>query len=384
MTDSLAWEIFGAAARDRLLFVRDAEDEPPRRSRRTILGQRALSLIVLFDHLVIHDFSEGILRLPDLENEGIVEVVAAFETPQRPRALNTGWKKGRLGSRGRPPKSLLQSLSLVEQSRPLVVNRLLTARNDFDTFVASALHISRRTYLNLFLDYAIAYIQGNEDELERHLFAKAFPDDLRSEITEELFDFSAQGEPLSPTNATLIGSILFAEEIATIQHLSASLGLGVATEHYGEKFRPEPALMGRELDAVIAAKHFLVLRAALAENRFMPHIEGLRHALMLRKDPHLKAIREQLKVFHAGLLVGDRSMVVEAKREVEKARRKLQHRVRWDRPLAWLAYLSVPAVVADILLGAPIASLSISAIHASGTLASRRVEKKNEWVLFGT
>jgi hypothetical protein len=383
VTDSLAWEIFGAAARDRLLFVRAAGDEI-RPSRRKLISHRALSLIVLFDRLVIHDFSRGILRLPDLEKEGIVEVVAAHETPQRPKALSTRWEQGRLGSRGRPPKELLRSLTLVEQVRPLVVNRILTARSDYDSFVADALHMSRRKYINLFLDYVIAYIQGNEESLQRHVFTEAFPEDLRREITEELFDFSAQGERLSPTNATLVAAILFAEEIATIQHLSTNLGLGVATEHYGEQFRPEPSLTNREMDAVVAANYFVILRAAMAENRFMPRIDGLRHALSLRKDAHLKAIREQLTVFHAGLLAGDRNAVAEARREVEKARRKLKRRAGWDRPLTWLAYLSVPALVADVFVGTPIGSLSLSAIHATGTLVSRRVEKENEWVLFGT
>ena|ERR1035441_6153445 len=144
VTDSLAWEIFGAAARDRLLFVRAAGDEI-RPSRRKLISQRALSLIVLFDRLVIHDFSRGILRLPDLEKEGIVEVVAAHETPQRPKALSTRWEQGRLGSRGRPPKELLRSLTLVEQVRPLVVNRILTARSDCDSFVADALPYGQNT-----------------------------------------------------------------------------------------------------------------------------------------------------------------------------------------------------------------------------------------------
>jgi len=88
VTDRLAWEIFGAAARDKLLFVRTTEDQPTR-SRLTHVSQRALSLIVLFDRLVIHDFSPGTLRLPDLENEGIVEVVPRYEPPRYPKPLNT-------------------------------------------------------------------------------------------------------------------------------------------------------------------------------------------------------------------------------------------------------------------------------------------------------
>lgn len=231
----------------------------------------------------------------------------------------------------------MRSLAFVQQFRPLIVNRILTVRNEFDSYVANALHMSRRAYLNAFLDYAVSYIQGNEEAVRDHIFTKAFPEDFRREITEELFDFSSRGDLVAPTNVTLVVAILFAEEIATIQHLSTMLGLGVATEHYGEKLRPEPALTGLELDAVVAAKQFLILRAAMAEGRFMPRIEGIKHALALRKDPHLKAIREQLKLFHAGVMAGDRSAIEKASRDVQQARRKLERRVLWDRPLTWLA-----------------------------------------------
>jgi hypothetical protein len=83
-------------------------------------GQRALSLIVLFDRLLIHEFGEGTFRLPDLEKEGIVEIVPADQPPAGVPPLSTTWKKGELDSRGRPPKALLRSLSLVQQFRPLV------------------------------------------------------------------------------------------------------------------------------------------------------------------------------------------------------------------------------------------------------------------------
>jgi hypothetical protein len=65
VTDRLAWEIFGAAAREKLLFVQKPDDQHPR-TRSGTAGQRALSLLILFDHLVIHDFGPGTFRLPDL------------------------------------------------------------------------------------------------------------------------------------------------------------------------------------------------------------------------------------------------------------------------------------------------------------------------------
>jgi hypothetical protein len=68
VTDKLAWEIFGAAAREQLLFTNKPEEESFRR-RPGASAQHALSLLVLFDRLVIHDFGEGTFRIPDLEKE---------------------------------------------------------------------------------------------------------------------------------------------------------------------------------------------------------------------------------------------------------------------------------------------------------------------------
>lgn len=81
------------------------------------------------------------------------------------------------------------------------------------------------------------------------------------------------------------------------------LGLGVATEHYGEYFRPELALRGRELDAVAAANRFLTLRTAfVGQGGFLPPLNSIKDALALRKDPHLRAVREQLALLHGGLV----------------------------------------------------------------------------------
>lgn len=216
VTDRLAWEIFGAAALEKLLFLGDPLEPPPQK-RAGFAGQRALSLIVLFDRLLIHEFGGGTFRLPDLEKEGIVEIIPADQPRVGAQPLPTAWRKGRLSSRGRPPKTLLRSLSLVQQFRPLVTNRLLTGRNGFVSVLSKALGLSRRRLIDTFLDYAIAYIQGRDSFVRGHVFNEALPTDLVNEITEELFDFTAKGERLSPTNALLVFAIAFAEEIAIIR-----------------------------------------------------------------------------------------------------------------------------------------------------------------------
>jgi hypothetical protein len=385
VTDQLAWEIFGAAALEKLLFLRDPGDEKPR-ARAGRAGQRALSLIVLFDRLFIHDFGKGTFRLPDLENEGIVEIIPADHPLIAAPPLATNWRKEVLGSRARPPKKLLQSLSVLQQFQPLVTNRLLTAPNEFVSVLARALRLSRRNLIDRFLDYAVAYIQGHATTIREHVFTEVLPKDLMNEITEELFDFSARGERLSPTNAILAMALVFAEEIAIIRELSTKHRVGVATEHYGKAFRSEPALRGSELDAICAANRFLILRAAFADGQpGLPRIDSIKHALSLRKKPYLKAMREQLKVFHGGLTAGDRIAILEARREIQRASRTLKRHATWENALTWLTYLSVPVGVAETLMGSPsIVGTSLSIIGAASTAAVQRVQKKHEWALFGT
>jgi len=378
VTDRLAWEIFGAAARDQLLFVKTPGEQIFRRTFGTAM-QRALSLIVLFDRLVIHDFGEGAFRLPDLESEGVVEILPADWKPGTTIGLRTEWRKGRLGSRGRPPKSLLQSLSLVQEFRPLVINRLLTGRIDFVDSLSDALRKSRRKSIELFLDYSTAYIQGNEAAVRGHILDRVLGNNLK----EQLFAFS---DPLCSMNAILLFAVVFAEEIAVIEELASKTGLPVATEHYQERFLSERAIKGKELNALVLANRLLILRTAFAnEGRFLPPINSIRHALQLRKDPYLSAVRSQLQAFHGGITAGDRQAITEARKEIQRATKKLNRKVGWDRTLRWLAYASVPAGIAESLLwGGPILGTSLSVLGAAGAAVSRRAQKRHEWVLFGT
>jgi hypothetical protein len=50
--------------------------------------------------------------------------------------------------------------------------------------------------------------------------------------------------------------------------------------------------------------------------------------------------------------------------------------------LLWVAYLSVPVGVAEVLSGTPpLIGTLIAVIGAAGTAKSRKVERDNEWVL---
>jgi hypothetical protein len=386
VTDHLAYELFRAAHREKLLFSQNlhSEDFENLSGRDPTVLRRALSLLVLFDRVVIHDLSPA-FRLPDLEKDGIVEVVPSPNQTIEVVPLPTRWKMGPLANRGRPPKELLRSLSLIQQLRPFVVNRVSVAVRDLQFFsaLASGIGVSRKQLVELFLDYVIAVVQGDAATLREHVFTSALPRKFLRDMTSGLFQM---GDPSSGPDTVIIFAILAAQQIAEIQAVSARVGLGVATHHYGGVFRSESALSGDKLDAVSAAGGFLTLRAAFAEEGgFWPRIDTIKDALALRRDPRLQNVRAQLALLHGGLTTGDRDAIAEARREIRKARQRLQRRAGWDRALRWVAYLSVPVGVAEVLSGTPpIIGTSIAVIGAAGTAKSRKVERDNEWVLFGT
>jgi hypothetical protein len=173
LTDSLAWELFGLAARERLLYISDS-DEPPT-PRLGKLSQRTLSLLVLFDKVIVHDFSKGSFRVPDLENEGAIQVMARSSPVGQVEPLSTQWRLGPLGSRKRPPRSLLRSLRVLKEERPLVIGRLLTTKSDWERSLATALGVSRPRFLNAFFDYAVACVEGDQAVIQENIFCNACP-----------------------------------------------------------------------------------------------------------------------------------------------------------------------------------------------------------------
>jgi hypothetical protein len=160
VTDRLAWEVFGAAAQERLLFTRQSDEQQPH-TRPGTARQRALTLLVLFDSLVVHEYGEGTFRLPDLEKDGIVEIISSRQAPYNGPALRTKWGRGVFN------KAQLQDLSLIQRFRPLVINRALKSKgDDFSSVMAKHLGGSRRKYLNLFFDYVLAIYQGDMKALQ--------------------------------------------------------------------------------------------------------------------------------------------------------------------------------------------------------------------------
>jgi hypothetical protein len=210
LTDHLARELFGLAGREGLLYGSPAESDSPTPRLRGV-SQRVLSLLVLFDKILVHDFSPGpAFRIPDLEGEGIVQVVAQGEPIGPVEPLQTHWKLGPLKSRRKPPKSLLRSLRLFKEERVLVIARLLSVKSEWEREIAKAFGVSRRGFLNAFFDYALACVEGNRVAVRESILNR-LPDDMLADLTRGLFDFQRHGELLDESNAKLVAAIAFAD-----------------------------------------------------------------------------------------------------------------------------------------------------------------------------
>lgn len=205
LTDKVAWELFGLAAREHMLYTSDKGENPPI-PRRGAVSQRALSFLVLFDKVIVHDFGESTFRIPDLESDGIVQVIARGEPAQPVEPLRTRWKKGPLRNRRRPPASLLRSLRLLKEERPLVIDRLLSVRSEWERSLARAFGVSRRRFLNAFFDYALACVEGDNEVLRESLLNR-LPDDMLDHWTRRLFDFQVKDELMDEFTAKMVFAI---------------------------------------------------------------------------------------------------------------------------------------------------------------------------------
>ena len=387
VTDALAWTLFGLAQREGLLYTAGGEGSSGRHAKPKDC-QAALSLLVLFDKLVVHDLSPPAngCRLPDLESAGILEVVTAGEPSAKPPPLKSSWTPNKVDPRPSPPVFLRRDLALLQRYKPLIIDRLMTANLEFDSHMARTLHISRRAYHNAFLDLAIHYAMGNLEALRDNIIERALPRRLLNEFKREFFDFERHGETLAPTNAILAISLVFANELATIQELSATRGLGVATRHYtriGQLSRQHDG--GFSLNPSEAPRSFGLVRSILhEEGHFFPRIESIAHALKLRKNPHLRAFKEQFREFHLQLSRGDHDALQKIRNEVRRAKRALERKAKWTLALHWLTYIALPISGVECLLGgSPIVGTSLAVMKAAGTAINARASRKNRWVMFG-
>jgi len=388
-TDGIARSFFELAKDEGLLYSTEGSELPGHGPTRRVL-QAALTLLVLFDKVVIHDNVPGppSNRIPDLERDGIIEVIGGTEPLQKSAPLKTTWIPSKHDPRGTPPLSLRRSLSLIQAYKPLILDRLVALKVEDNVAFAKQLGITTRSYYSYLTDYAISYAVGDEKGVAGNFLEKSFPAKMRKDFKRELFDFSRSGgDAISFVNATLIASIAFADELALIRELSSQQGLGVATSYYlrASKYptRRDPTF---STDPARVPKTFGLVRSVLhEEGHFFPEIQDLNHALKLRANPHLQPFKQQLKHYHEELARGDHHALEKVRKEVSLAKRALRKAGAWNKALSWLTYISLPSGLAESLLaGPPILSTSLAVLAVAGTARTNRTIKHHEWAMFGS
>lgn len=368
--------LVGQAAIDGLLVDgSDGSLTPIARKKRN--KQEALSLLVLFDNLVLTDLAGGNYHIPILEQEGILSVsqeqnllVKDFE--------DSDW----YGNRNRD--AFIKALDRTVAVRPLVLEYLTRRKDKFVQSVADALDSTRKETLNAIIDFAHSHYLKDRSRLQSNPLYQKLPPDLiklfRGKLNRE-----RDRDGLNAIDTIIFGATHAGALLEHYASMSQALGCGVATS----EFSAQGYLWNKQFPVQKIPEKippaFCILRAALHDSgAFFPKIENIKHAMQLRKDPNIKAFRQQLTTFQRTLLFGDSSDIYKAVREVHQATEALKRNSTIQQGLKWLTYASLPLSVAETLLnGLPVASLSLSLFSIAVTNYSERIRERHRWVLFG-
>lgn len=189
----------------------------------------------------------------------------------------------------------------------------------------------------------------------------------------------------NPIDVILLGAFHAGALLESYMELSMEHKAGVATFEFlgSSHLWNNCPISQRKLENI--GNDFLLLRTSLHEEMtFFPRIDGISHALRLRKDPNIKAFRKQLSLFQNSIIKGDASDLTLLRREVKSAAQALSKISSSRRKFSWLTYLTIPATALEsIFIGLPIISLSISVPAIGFNVYDSVVSEKNKWILFG-
>jgi hypothetical protein len=365
IADSLKASLLGQASKEGLIG-KGSDKNLEKSFRRSRYKQEALSLLILFDKILLPDF-ETDFHIPSLEEDDIVNVISMKY------------------------KDISDPLARLERTvptRPFVLNKLMSKRDDkFWRFMSNILQVSRRNLYNGALDYFLAYYRNDDVAMRENLLSQILTD-FPIMINESLDKFVVgkfDEDHIDTFIFLYLQATFTAAHVEMYQAISEEYKSGVATYDFTgvaagwtstNNYMREPARL---------ANSFLMLRCALdEEGLFFPRIESIEHALRLRKDPNLRAFREQLLLFHSYFAKGDIEAATKLRREVSKAKAALLRVKQWETGLKFVTYFSLPAsIVESLMFGVPIAGTSLSIFSAAATATISKVKNKNEWVLFG-
>ena len=272
--------------------------------------QHVLSLLVLFDEVLVSTSPVERREIPLLEDAGIIRRVEKREPRGGPEPLVSDRRYG-----GTPPARLLKSLALIQEYQPIVVEYLMRHGFPYDLEFARGFGISRRRYYEEFLEYAIAYAQGDKTRLQNTSFVARMPRKGLNLISRRLFRFGTGAQ--NPFNTILIMAIHCANVLQSSQELSVEFGVGVASKEFRAISNRTGLVRLGSSSAV--AESFSVVQSVIREDQpYFPQIETLHDVIRLRKDPRLESFRRKLADFHSSVAAGDVKAATRFRADVRK------------------------------------------------------------------
>lgn len=374
--DKIELGLIGQASTENLIG-KDTDSGSIALSRRSRKKQEALAFLVLFDKLIISNLVGGRYSIPSLEDKNILKVLNV--TPKLVKDFaGTGWLENR------DPNVFLKCLNRTTTVRPLILNYLARNRIEFPSYIAKATKESYKKVINEIINFAHAHYSCDEDGIKKNLFSSILDDQLIKDIRKNL-TVQTESNFWNPIDVILLGAFHAGALLESYMELSMEHKAGVATFEFlgSSHLWNNCPISQRKLENI--GNDFLLLRTSLHEEMtFFPRIDGISHALRLKKDPNIKAFRKQLSLFQNSIIKGDASDLTLLRREVKSAAQALSKISSSRRKFSWLTYLTIPATALEsIFIGLPIMSLSISVPTIGFNVYDSVVSKKNKWILFG-
>ena len=383
LTDRLRHALLAQAKAEHLLNPKYLD---VRRLRRNPLAiQQALSLIVLHEHVWLADYflpgeddRVGEPLLPELEESGDVRrLVGIFPIGRMFVSSGANWYDRR------DPKVFVKALDLVETYRPMVISAVARKPNPWVARIASTGLLSCRKVVSAILDYAYGFYSSDDDLMQTSFVAHlgdAFVEELKRDLTSQ-----TPREGLNMFDEVLFGAIWHAEQFDEYRQMSQVAAAPVAGASAPLRVLRKAGVFEANTEAVRLARTFAVVRVALTDEGFnLPRIEGVRHALRLRRDPGIASLRARLGDLHGSFATGDAAAVQEARREVQRANAALGKAASLAKWARWGAIAGLPiGIVETLTVGLPVASLPISLISLFSDHASQDLIAKNRWILVG-
>jgi hypothetical protein len=373
-TDRLADELFGQASREGML-PRGPHDDYLKSARRTRSVQNALSLFVLFDRVLVPVFHPS-LRIPVLEDTGIVRLIPFTLSSPSPHLRTRS-------------DTMLNTLERIAPIRPFVLAGMAQYRGDpMGRLIAETLHAPREWVYGHFIDLALAFYRGRRDELKSNPLYRLLPRSVLPDILSLLESTPRSPNELSSVDNILLTASILIDEVVQLLSLSNEHRVPVATIKYsavrasGEDFWRQPSATA----PLALSDAFAWVRYALTDTGqiYLPRIDGIAHALRLRRDPHLRALREHLALLQSAIARGDVTDATTIRKQVGRAVKVLNRARRWQTPLRWASYMALPITTIETLLqGLPIGSFLLGVPVAGATAWAHIAERKHEWALFG-